>query len=34
MSYEDEIIKMIKQIKEENYLKYLYTLVKELLGLE
>ncbi len=33
MSYEDEIIRMVKQIKKENYLKYLYTLVKELLGL-
>ncbi len=33
MSYEEEIIRMVKQIKKENYLKYLYTLIKELLGL-
>lgn len=33
MSYKKEIIKMVKQLKNENYLKYLYDLVKEFLGL-
>ncbi len=31
MNYKKKIIKMVRCIEEEKYLKYIYTLIKELL---
>lgn len=32
MDYKNKIIEMISNINQEKYLRYIYTLIKELLG--